>query len=376
MKIVIDDKIPYIEGILEPYAEVEYTAGAKVTPEQVSNADAIITRTRTNCNQNLLTGSTVQFIATATIGFDHIDTEFCALNNIQWTNCPGCNSGSVKQYLTSTLLSLSIKHNQPLAGKTIGIVGVGNVGTKVADAARALGMKVLLNDPPRARLEGSSQFVSLDELLIQSDLVTTHTPYFTSGEDKTHHLASSEFFSKMKNSAFYINTSRGEICNNSALKTALQKKYIAGAVIDVWENEPGIDLELMDIVDFATPHVAGYSKDGKANGTSMSVQALAKFFDLPLQEWTPTDVPTPPIDQICIKPADTIELELQQAVSLSYDISSDDKRFRDNPSEFEYQRGNYPLRREFECFSVVSTSSTQFPTSEIFTNLGFKSSCK
>lgn len=371
MKIIIDDKIPYIQGVLEPYAEVHYIAGAKVTADDVRDADAIITRTRTCCNAELLAGSSVKFIATATIGFDHIDTEYCALNNITWTNCPGCNSGSVNQYIASALLSLSVKHNIPLDESTIGIIGVGNVGKKIAHTAQAFGMKVLLNDPPRARAEGEHNFTDLDLLLKNSDFVTTHTPLNRDGEDKTFHLADTEFFNKMKSEAFYINTSRGEVSNNKDLKTALLNKSIAGAVLDVWEDEPHINLELMELLEYATPHIAGYSKDGKANGTSMSVRALAKFFDLPLQNWTPQNVPIPEISHITIASGSVIEKELIQAVGLSYDIALDSRHLRDAPSCFEQQRGDYPLRREFGSFTFDVDAKCNPQAATVLTNLGF-----
>ncbi|GET29786.1 4-phosphoerythronate dehydrogenase [Prolixibacter sp. SD074] len=198
MKIIIDDKIPYIKGALEPFAEVVYLPGSKTTPEVVKDAGALITRTRTKCNRELLEGSGVKFIATATIGFDHIDTEYCSETGIEWTNAPGCNSGSVEQYIASALAVLSQKRHFALSGKTLGIVGAGNVGKKVARIAGAYGMKVLLNDPPRERAEGKSNFVSLDEILAQSDIITLHVPLNMAGEDKTFHLADDAFFAKAK----------------------------------------------------------------------------------------------------------------------------------------------------------------------------------
>ena len=371
MKIVIDDKIPYIKGVLEPYAHVEYLPGSSISKNDVYDADAIVIRTRTTCNAELLSGSSVKFIATATIGFDHIDTNYCDQNNISWTNCPGCNSGSVKQYIVSALLSLAIKYQFSLKNKTIGIIGVGNVGEKIADASRAFGMNVLLNDPPRERVESNSIFTPLDDLIQQSDFITTHTPLITFGIDKTFHLVNKSFFEKMRNDAFYINTSRGEVACNNDLKDALKKRTIAGAVLDVWENEPNIDLELLQLLDFSTPHIAGYSKDGKANGTSMSIRALADFFDLPLKDWYPKNVPTPPYTKVEITPQNNTELEVQQIVSKSYDIYEDHLRFISNPSGFEEQRGNYPLRREFELYSFKSNPLLGLKTESILLSLGF-----
>ena len=369
MKIIVDDKIPFIKGVLESCADVVYLPGAKVTPDDAKNADAVITRTRTKCNEKLLAGSAVKFIATATIGFDHIDTEWCEANGIKWTNAPGCNSSSVAQYICSALLNLACKHKISLRGKTLGVVGVGNVGSKVAKVGEALGMCVLLNDPPRADKEGQGAFVDLSQIVAEADFITMHVPLDKGGEYPTFHLGSKELFASMKDSAFYINSSRGPVCDNAALKEALKNNEIAGAVLDVWENEPDLDLELLDLVDFGTPHIAGYSYDGKANGTAMSVNALSEFFDLDLKEWYPSDVPVPENTSIEISSEDSFEEKMLEVVSLSYNIKDDSDRLRNFPAAFEKQRGDYPLRREFPVFKVeckdddILTASTQ---------LGFK----
>ncbi|MDX1284375.1 MAG: NAD(P)-dependent oxidoreductase, partial [Draconibacterium sp.] len=185
MKIIIDDKIPYIKGAFENLAEVVYLPGKETTPEVVKDADAIITRTRTICNQELLEGSKVKFIATATIGFDHIDTDYCKQAGIEWTNAPGCNAESVNQYIASALFSWSMRKRIDLAGLTIGVVGVGNVGSRVAKTCEILGMKVLLNDPPRERAEGPEQFVSLETIQKEADIITLHVPLNLEGEDAT-----------------------------------------------------------------------------------------------------------------------------------------------------------------------------------------------
>ena len=188
MKIVCDNKIPFLRGALEPYAEVVYLPGAETTPEVVKDADAVVTRTRTRCDASLLEGSRVRAIATATIGFDHIDTTWCEAHGIAWSNAPGCNSWSVKQYISSVLAVLAQRHGLKLDTLTLGVVGVGNVGSKVAEVGRAYGMRVLLNDPPRARAEGPEAFTDLDTLLAESDIVTVHVPLTRGGEDATWHL--------------------------------------------------------------------------------------------------------------------------------------------------------------------------------------------
>jgi len=372
MKIIIDDKIPYIEGALEPFVEVVYLPGSKTTPEVVKGADALITRTRTKCNRQLLEGSNVKFIATATIGFDHIDTEYCREAGIEWTNAPGCNSGSVEQYISSALAVLSQKHNFSLSGKIIGIVGVGNVGSKVARIAEAYGMKVLLNDPPRERAEGKGDFVSLDEILKQSDIITLHVPLNMTGEDKTFHLADDTFFAKAEKKPFVINSCRGEVVETGALKNALKSGAIAGAVIDCWENEPDIDRELLAMVDIATPHIAGYSKDGKANGTAMSVQAVSRFFGLGIDDWTCQNVELPASTEITIDEIEkNTEAVLKEAVLETYDIREDDERLRLSPESFEKQRGDYPVRREFPIYEITLLNSSQ-ETMERLKTFGFK----
>jgi len=372
MKIIIDDKIPYIKGALEPFAEVVYLPGSQTTPEVVKDADALITRTRTKCNRQLLEGSNVKFIATATIGFDHINTDYCSEAGIEWTNAPGCNSGSVEQYISSALAVLSHKHNFSLSGKTIGIVGVGNVGKKVARIAEAYGMKVLLNDPPRERAEGKGNFISLAEILEQSDIITLHVPLNMTGEDKTFHLADDAFFAKAKKKPFVINSCRGEVVETEALKKAFQADQIAGAVIDCWENEPDIDRELLEMVDIVTPHIAGYSKDGKANGTAMSVQAVSRFFDLGIDNWTCQNVELPASTKITIEESGkSTEEVLKEAVLKTYDIHEDDKRLRLSPESFEKQRGDYPVRREFPVYQITLLNSSP-ETMEQLKTFGFK----
>lgn len=355
IKIVIDNKIPFIKGVLEEYAIVEYCAPSEIANEKIKDTDALIIRTRTKCNAQLLSGSSVKFIATATIGFDHINTEYCAANNIIWASAPGCNSSSVQQYIASALVSLAKKKNFSLRNKTIGIVGVGNVGSKVERLAKILGMKVLLNDPPRERSEGKEKFVSLDEIISNSDIITFHVPLNKTGEDKTVHIADEKFFEKFNNSKIIINSSRGPVVKTSALIEAMHSGKVSAAVLDVWENEPNIDHELLSLVDFATPHIAGYSADGKANGTSMSIHALNNFFNLGIKnDWYPSEIPSPPQPKEISFDCQGKEEEqiLHECILSTYKISEDDQRLRNSVETFEKQRGDYPVRREFPYFTV------------------------
>jgi erythronate-4-phosphate dehydrogenase len=357
MKIIIDDKIPYIRGAFEGVAEVVYLPGPKTTPEITKDADAIVTRTRTICNEKLLGGSSVKFIATATIGFDHIDTDYCEANGIQWTNAPGCNSKSVEQYIASTIMVLAEKNGWNLSEKCIGVVGVGNVGSKVARICEIFGMKVLRNDPPRERTEGSEQFVSIQQIMAEADIITLHVPLNMKGEDATFHLGNETFLNALKKKPVLINSCRGEVIETNAVKAALKSGQLSAFVCDCWENEPDIDLELLALTEIATPHIAGYSKDGKATGTLMSVQAISDFFALGLNNWTPTGVELP-VDPIFEIDGDTLTEQqiFSKAILHTYDIRNDDRDFRNNVTLFEQLRGDYPTRREFPAFTIKAVN--------------------
>lgn len=355
MKIVIDNKIPFIRGVFEPYADVVYLPGKDTTPDVVRDADALITRTRTICNESLLKGSSVKVIATATIGYDHIDTAWCERNGIFWTNAPGCNSWSVKQYIASTLVTLAARYGLELDKMTLGVVGVGNVGSKVAEAAGILGMKVLLNDPPRARREGGDAFVGLDELLSQADIITVHVPLEKEGPDATWHLFDAARIATLRPTQILITSSRGPVVDNQALKAALLGGRLKAAVLDVWEGEPAIDTELMSMLAISTPHIAGYSADGKANGTSMSVRAVARALGIEaLKGWSASGIPAPvqalrfTID--CS--GKTTQQVLTEAILYTYRVEEDSRLLKADPSLFEKLRGDYRIRREPTAFSI------------------------
>ena len=346
MKVIVDNKIPFIEEAIGKIAdEVIYVPGKDFTPALVKDADALIIRTRTQCNRELLQGSRVQFIATATIGFDHIDTEYCHEAGITWTNAPGCNSASVAQYLQSTLLLINLLKGKNLSEMTIGIVGVGNVGIKVAKVARELGMRVLLNDLPREEKEGSTNFCSLQLLAEECDVITFHVPLYKEGKYKTFHLGDEAFFRSLKRSPIIINTSRGEVIETAALLKALQTGLISDAVIDVWENEPDINLSLLYKVFIGTPHIAGYSADGKANATRMSLDSLCRHFGI--QADYHIDPPKPENPTIIASTPTEAYLKM-------YDPRKDCEALRAHPELFEKLRGDYPLRREKTAFSVIT----------------------
>ena len=336
MKVIVDNKIPYIRETLATLAdEVIYLPGKSFTPEIVKDADALITRTRTRCNQELLEGSNVKFIGTATIGFDHIDTSYCKEAGIAWSNCPGCNAGGVEQYVHAVLLLLQKEKGISLKDSCLGIVGVGHVGSRVQKMAERLGMRVLLNDPPRAD-NGEEGFTDLKTLTEECDIITFHTPLIRVGVYKTYHLADNNFFNALKKKAVVINTSRGEVVETQAVLNALNEGKIADAVIDVWENEPNINLELLDKVFVGTPHIAGYSANGKINATRMVLEAFCKFFhkEANFHLELPPD-PNAPYSE------DEDTRILQQ-----YNPFRDYNELKANPDKFEQLRGDYPLRRE------------------------------
>lgn len=354
MKIVCDNKIPFLRGVFEPYAEVVYLPGGETTAAVVRDADAVVTRTRTRCDAALLAGSAVRVVATATIGYDHIDTAWCEAHGILWRNAPGCNSRSVQQYVGAALCALARRHGLQLEGMTLGVVGVGNVGAKVAQTGAALGMRVLLCDPPRARREGPDGFVSLDEIISRSDIVTLHVPLSREGEDATWHLFDAARLAAMRPDQLLINSSRGPVVDNAALKAALAAKALRGAVLDVWEEEPAPDSGLLDLVDIATPHIAGYSADGKAAGTAAAVQTVAARLGLPLTDWRPSGIPAPaqPLSFALDAAGKPLQEVLSEALLYTYDILADDRALRAHPECFEQLRGDYPVRREPAAFVV------------------------
>lgn len=356
MKIVADMQIPFLHGALERYAEVVYLDGASIDSHVVRDADALFVRTRTHCNQELLGGSRVQFVGTATIGMDHIDRPWCASQGITVASAPGCNANGVANYIVAALIEISVKHGIPLNDKVLGVVGVGEVGSRVCQYGKALGMNVLCHDPPRAEKEGRNGFHALHRLQKESDFLTFHVPLEKQGAHPTWRMVNGSFLSKLSPQTWLLNTSRGSVVDNTSLRIALRSSSLAGAVLDVWEGEPdGIDVALMSLVELATPHIAGYSMEGKANATTQIVQKLAKTLHIPeLMQWeVPKDalgVPPKPIlldatgknDEVCI----------QEVIRQVYTIQNDDADLRSDVSRFEALRNAYDFRREFPAFQV------------------------
>ena len=365
MKILADAHIPFLQGVAEQFGEVSYLPGNLFTKEAIKENDVLIVRTVTRFDENNLSGSNVKLICSATIGYDHIDTQYCKANNIAWRTAPGCNASSVEQYITASLVTMAVKHNFELKNKTIGIVGVGNVGNKVAQACQILGMNVLLNDPPRQEAEKSNAFVDLTTIKKEADIITFHPPLTTEGKHATFHLANDQFFNSLTKAPIIMNSSRGAVVNNQALKTALKRGKVTGAVIDTWENEPNIDLELLHMVDIGTPHIAGYSADGKWNATKMSLENINIFFDLkkdPLKLH-----PLPNIEDSTIK-LSANDKQVTEAILYSYDPLIDSNSLKENPEKFYYFRSHYPLRREYNAYTIDNANKTTYALTK---KLGF-----
>ena len=378
LRLVIDDKIPFIREAAARLGECIFLPGAAITADDVREADVLITRTRTQVNRALLEGSKVQLVVTATIGHDHIDKAYLAEKGIAWHNCPGCNARSVAQYVRNSLWIAaaegcfganrpttdknlgnsphSTAHNvayskafnptsaplcATLRGLTVGIVGVGHVGTAVAEILAAEGCRVLRCDPPKGEPH------TLADLAREADVISLHTPLTFEGEHATFHLADCAFFESLQRCRIFVNAARGECANTAAVEWALSEGKIRAAVIDTWENEPHISVSLLRDALIATPHVAGYSADGKANGTRMSLEAVARYFGLDAH----FDIPAPAL------PAEfsygalptTLSHRLPERALAQlrlYNPLTDTERLRAAPEDFEQQRGNYPLRRE------------------------------
>ena len=330
MKVVIDNAIPYIKGILEPYAEVLYREGIDFRQEDVADADLLIIRTRTRCNASLLDSSSVKMIATATIGFDHIDLEYCQKHGIEVITAQGCNAAGVLQWVAAALALLSRKDGWTPPQRTLGIVGVGHVGRLVEQYARAWGFNVLRCDPPRKEREGGD-FIPLEELLSRSDIVTLHTPL----DRTTHHLINDHTMALMRDDAVLINASRGEVVSTQALLNAPQR-----LLIDVWEHEPEINRDLLAKAIVTTPHIAGYSSQGKANATAMVVRAAAKRFSLPLTDWYP--------EQVRITERQDIDWQTMCLTIQSHcDLEAESQRLKAAPGSFESMRNGYRYREEY-----------------------------
>lgn len=356
MNIVIDENIAYAREAFSSFGNIKLIQGRMITNDLLKDADALLVRSITRVNGELLKDTPVKFVGTATIGTDHIDLNYLRNKKINFSGAKGCNADAVAEYIFTSILTLTYKNNITIKGKTIGIVGVGNIGSRIARLAKSVGMDVLKNDPPLQRLTKSDEYVPIDKIY-DADIITLHVPLNTSGIDKTVHLFNKNNLNKLKDNAIFLNASRGQVVDNSALAELLQSKKLK-VVLDVWENEPGINLHLLELVKIGTPHIAGYSLEGKLNGTVMIYDAFCKAFNkIPL--WKPK---LPKLENTSIDAVMKTYSEefLYEIFSSIYKIGRDDKELRlikGQPNElrpkyFDQLRKNYPLRREFSNYKI------------------------
>ncbi|NUM74059.1 4-phosphoerythronate dehydrogenase PdxB [candidate division KSB1 bacterium] len=387
LKIVADKNIPFVQSAFATLGEVRLMPGRDIAAAVLRDADMLLVRSITEVNAALLAGTPVKFVGTATIGMDHLDCDYLHHQKITYASAAGCNANAVAEYLCAALLFCAVQRNLTLENLTIGIVGVGNVGSKVAAKAAALGLRVLLNDPPRARrLTGAereqSPFLPLPELL-QADLITLHTPLTHSGPHATFHLFDENTLRRMKPGSLLINTARGAVVDNAALKAVLRDKHLSAAILDVWENEPQIDAELLQHVMLATPHIAGYSFEGKLRATQMIYEAACRFLQVK-PEWDATPF-IPNIDQPIILLDRNIldgNRRLNEAVRHTYDIAADDYRLRQGFTGsqtraesqgrwFDRLRHDYVYRREFSNYLIKNLNEDE-PAAAVLRGIGFK----
>ena len=378
MTIVVDSKNPFLAEALAPFAKVRALATAEITRETLAGADAVIVRSETKIGPALLDGTRLQFVGTATIGTDHVDLPYLRERGIRFVSAPGSNANSVAEYVATALLVAAGRLGWTLQGKTLGVVGVGNVGSRVVRVGEALGMTVLQNDPPLARKTGVSHFASLDALM-DADILTLHVPLTREGEFPTQHLVDRTRIGRMKPGALLLNTSRGGVVDSPALVSALETRHLAGAILDVWEGEPAIDMRLLSLSLLGTPHIAGYSFDGKVNAARMMFEAVCRHFGWP-PAWNPPEMLPPPArEAVTIDPAGEPETVLRTILSACYDIETDDRALRsllqaspgDRPDLFRRLRSRYPVRREFAA-TCVNGHTGAGDLSGRLTKLGFR----
>ena len=380
MKIVADENISFVREIFSPLGDVFCVAGRDIKPNLLSDADVLLVRSITNVDRQLLSDSSVRFVGSATIGTDHIDKDWLRSRGIAFAYAPGSNSNSVAEYVFAALLHLGQKYNWLLNDKTLGIIGLGNIGSKVQKKANALGLNVLANDPPLQRQTSDPRFVTLDTVLEQADIITIHVPLTNTGPDATFHLFDKEKLTRLRPHTVLINTSRGKVVDNQAIKLRLQTDALGPTVLDVWENEPDIDPQLLERIAIATPHIAGYSLDGKVNGAVMLYRAICEFFNIPDSLQIERSLPAHAIPVLELDTTTCSDQQLMaKAILTIYDILSDDRNLRqitqkktaERGDYFDLLRKNYPVRRE-ATNTLVNLTPHRKPLAEQLKLLGFK----
>lgn len=378
MLIFADENIPFAREAFGTLGEVITFSGRTLQKRQLKDGDILLVRSVTRVTRELLEDTKIKFVATATIGTDHIDIDYLKEKGIGFANAQGSNANSVAEYVITAILFLANRFRFSLSGKTLGVIGVGNVGSVVVRMAKGLGIDVIENDPPLARRTGDSRFKDIGDV-IKADIVTLHVPLYYEGIDATFHMFNEGLLSSLKKDAILINTSRGGVVETGALCKAIRQKRLLATVIDVWENEPEIDTELLRSVDIATPHIAGYSFDGKVNGTSMIYKACAEFFGL-RATWRQEEVmPEPPRRNLYVETYGSDEEILWKTIQKIYDIERDSQSLRkmlylkpqERGSYFDILRKEYPVRREFFNTTLKFSHGYRKTVIDKFASLGF-----
>jgi len=359
MLIVADENIPLLDAFFAGFGEIRRYPGRSIVAQCVKDADVLLVRSVTRVDRQLLQGSKVQFVGTCTIGTDHLDLDYFAQAGIHWSSAPGCNARGVVDYVLGSLLTLAELDGENLAERVYGVVGAGQVGERLVRVLHGLGWKVLVCDPPRQAAEGGD-FVDLQTLLEQCDVISLHTPLQRDAEHSTWHLLGREQLAQLRPGAWLINASRGPVVDNQALRDLLLERDDVHAVLDVWEREPEVDLDLADLCTLATPHIAGYSLDGKQRGTAQIYQALCKARGEAEQVQLADLLPEPDLAQIELNASSDPTWALATLCRAVYDPRRDDADFRRSLSEdpvqqratFDMLRKHYPQRREIEGLAV------------------------
>ncbi len=378
MNIVVDENIPFAETIFSKLGNVHLLPGRAIRPESVREATVLIVRSITKVDEALLSGSPVQFVGTATAGTDHIDQHYLKTRNILFASAAGANAESVANYVLSALIITAARKGETLRGKRLGIIGVGHIGKRVDEMARAIGMKTILNDPPLKRATDDPGYRSFQEAC-DADYLSFHVPLNLEGPDKTYHLLNAETLEKLKPSTVVINTSRGEVIDSKVFLQGLSKKKRAAPVFDVWENEPDIDWNLLKIAALGTPHIAGYALDSKIKGTLLIYETLCAALGVsPAAHLQAALLPEAPTISLDAKGKSEMEV-LPQITRQAYDLEADDTRLRElhdlpeaqRSAAFDQLRKNYPVRRVFQAIPISIQNSSQALRNQI-TGLGFK----
>jgi len=357
MKVVVDENIIFAEEAFAEFDSPYLINGRSITNKVLLDADVLIVRSITEVDENLLRNTPVKFVGTATIGTDHIDIEYLLQNKINFADAKGCNADSVAEYVFTALLKIAVDEKISLSQISIGIVGAGNIGSRVAKLAEVLGMKVLINDPPKERAGIGSGYVPLDEIL-KADIISLHVPLNKAGIDKTVHLLNDQNLKKIKRGGIIINTSRGPVSDNNALLNETKTKHFK-LILDVWENEPDINIDLLKITKIGTAHIAGYSLEGKTNGTKIIYNSLCKNLNKK-PVWEPLLKKTGETT-LSIEPGETIEEKLYHLFSSIYNIERDDKKLKGIYNQGTYKikehfdnlRKEYAVRREFSNYTIT-----------------------